>query len=288
MIIKKTLSAKVPPGRLYNKTKFQGVNTSPVSTGDQAPNTLDTDAVVIIPTYNEKENITLLIDAILALSIPLHILVVDDASPDGTSSQVAKCQACYPRRVHLMTRTGSPGLGAAYIDGFKWALQRDYSYILTMDADFSHHPDDLLRLYTYAKEAPCDLVIGSRYVRGINVVNWPMRRILLSYVANQFARCITGLPIMDTTAGFYCYSRKVLAAIHLDEIQSAGYGFQVEMKFLAWKYGFRLQEIPIVFTDRIRGHSKMSGTTIAEALGSVIRMKIRSLFHPFHSEVSAG
>ena len=279
------LSAKVPPDGLYNKTKFQADKPPPVGASHQVSHKLDTDALVIIPTYNERENITLLIDAILGLKTHFHILVVDDASPDGTSSQVAERQACDPRRIHLMTRTGPQGLGSAYIDGFTWALQQDYTYILTMDADFSHHPDDLLRLYTHAKEGTHDLVIGSRYVRGINVVSWPMRRIMLSYVANQFARCITGLPIMDTTAGFYCYSRRVLAAIHLDEIQSTGYGFQVEMKFLAWKYGFRLQEIPIVFRDRTRGHSKMSGATIAEALGSVIRMKLKSLFRKFHSEV---
>ena len=245
----------------------------------------DSDALVIIPTYNEKENIALLIQAILSLSSNFHILVVDDASPDGTSRIVAELQEAYQDRLYLINRQEKLGLGTAYVDGFKFALKQNYQYILTMDADFSHAPDDLVSLYsTCRREA--DLLIGSRYISGVNVVNWPIGRVLLSYAANFFARCITGLPVMDTTAGFQCYKRAVLETIDLEAVQSIGYSFQVEMKFLAWKYGFTVKELPIVFTNRVRGHSKMSQAIIIEALFRIIKFRISSSFKKFHRSTS--
>jgi dolichol-phosphate mannosyltransferase len=247
----------------------------------------DIDALVIIPTYNEKENIGLLIPAIFACSANLHILIVDDASPDGTQEVVTSLQRDYPGQLHLISRPAKLGLGTAYIAGFKFALQSNYQYILTMDADFSHAPTDLIPLYDACKQKGCDLAIGSRYINGVNVVNWPIGRILLSYGANQIVRLITGLPIMDTTAGFQCYKRIVLETIDLDSIQSIGYSFQVEMKFLAWKYGFALQEFPIIFTNRIRGYSKMSRSIIIEGFLKVIKLKINSLFKQFHRSKKA-
>lgn len=246
----------------------------------------DVDALVIIPTYNEKENIALLIPAILACSTRFHILVVDDASPDGTQHVVTDLQKIYPKQLHLLLRPKKLGLGTAYIAGFQFALQHAYQYILTMDADFSHAPADLVPLYNACKQANVDLCIGSRYIRGVHVVNWPIGRILLSYGANFMVRHITGLPIMDTTAGFQCYKRIVLETIDLKKIQSIGYSFQVEMKFLAWKYGFSLQELPIVFTNRVRGYSKMSQMIIFEALFKVIQLKISSWFKKFHRQSS--
>jgi dolichol-phosphate mannosyltransferase len=247
----------------------------------------DIDALVIVPTYNEKENIGLLIPTIFACLPKLHILVVDDASPDGTQEVVIGLQRDYPGKLHLISRPAKLGLGTAYITGFKFALQSNYQYILTMDADFSHAPTDLVLLYDACKKTGCDLAIGSRYISGVNVVNWPIGRILLSYGANRLVRLITGLPIMDTTAGFQCYKRMVLETIDLDSIQSIGYGFQVEMKFLAWKYGFSLQELSIVFTNRIRGYSKMSQSIIIEAFFKVIKLKINSLFRQFHRSKKA-
>ena len=248
----------------------------------------DADALVIIPTYNEKENIALLIRAILSLLGNFHILVVDDSSPDGTSRIVAELQTVHQDRLYLINRKEKCGLGTAYLDGFKFALKQNYQYILTIDADFSHVPDDLVGLYSICKQEGYDLAVGSRYINGINVVNWPISRILLSYAANFFARCITGLPVMDTTAGFHCYKRVVLETINLDAVQSMGYGFQVEMKFLAWKYGFTIRELPIVFTNRVRGHSKMSQTIIIEAFFSIIRMKVSSFFKKFHRSTSTS
>lgn len=242
----------------------------------------DTDALVIIPTYNEKENIALLIPAIFALEKSFHILVIDDSSPDGTASVVKDLQKTYPRRLYLRCRAEKRGLGTAYIEGFKFALQRNYQYIFTMDADFSHAPQDLVRLYSFCQQASQDYVIGSRYISGVNVINWPLRRVLLSYWANSLVRCITGMPVRDTTAGFQCYKRKVLETLDLEAIRSVGYIFQVEMKFLACKYGFQVSEIPIVFTNRVRGQSKMSQSIIAEAFIGVIQMKIGSFFKRYH------
>jgi dolichol-phosphate mannosyltransferase len=240
------------------------------------------DALVIIPTYNEKENISLLIPAILNHTTNFHILVVDDASPDGTQELVRGLQAIYPGKVHLLNRPAKLGLGTAYITGFQFALARPYQYILTMDADFSHDPTDLIRLYNACKKGNCDFSIGSRYITGVNVVNWPIGRVLLSYVANWLVRLITGLPIRDTTAGFQCCQKTVLQTIDLTSIRSMGYSFQVEIKFLAWKYGFRLKELPIVFTNRTRGVSKMSGSIIWEAFFRVIKLKLNSFFEIFH------
>lgn len=242
----------------------------------------DVDSLVIIPTYNEAENIALLIEAIFATSIMLHVLIVDDASPDGTSDIVARLQAKYNNRIHLITRTQKLGLGTAYIAGFKFALASNYEYILTMDADFSHPLDKLQTLYEICKLAGYDVSIGSRYVNGVNVINWPIGRVLLSYSANWMARYITGVPVMDLTAGFQCYKRVVLETLDLEGIKSIGYSFQVEMKFLAWKYGFKLKEIPIVFTNRLRGYSKMSHHIILEAFFRIIKLKVSSLFKKFH------
>ncbi|WP_044282865.1 polyprenol monophosphomannose synthase [Candidatus Amoebophilus asiaticus] len=242
----------------------------------------DTDSLVIIPTYNEVENIALLIDAIFATSPTFHILVVDDASPDGTGDVVAGLQSQYNGKLHLLSRPQKAGLGTAYIAGFKFALANSYQYILTMDADFSHPIDKLQVLYETCNQQEYDVTIGSRYVNGVNVVNWPMGRVLLSYIANWIARYITGLPIMDLTAGYQCYKRAVLETIDLGSIKSIGYSFQVEMKFLAYQYGFKLKEIPIVFTNRIRGSSKMSHHIILEAFFRIIKLKVSSLFKSFH------
>lgn len=242
----------------------------------------DSDALVIIPTYNEKENIALLIQAIFSLSINFHILVVDDSSPDGTHRAVVKLQKLYRSRLHLINREEKLGLGTAYIDGFKFALKRNYQYVLTMDADFSHAPDDLVSLYSTCRQEACDLSVGSRYISGVTVINWPIGRILLSYTANFFVRCITGLPVIDATAGFQCYRRTVLETIDLEAVHSIGYSFQVEMKFLAWKYGFTIKELPIVFTNRVRGYSKMSQAIIAEAFFRIIKLKANSFFKKFH------
>jgi dolichol-phosphate mannosyltransferase len=242
----------------------------------------DTDSLVIIPTYNEVENIALLIEDILAASNIFHILIVDDASPDGTGAVVVELQPKYSGRLHLINRPQKAGLGTAYIAGFLFALASNYQYILTMDADFSHPLDKLQTLYENCKLSEYDVSIGSRYVNGVNVVNWPIGRVLLSYSANWVARCITGVPIMDLTAGFQCYRRSVLETIDLESIKSIGYSFQVEIKFLAWKYGFKLKEIPIVFTNRLRGYSKMSHHIILEAFVRIIKLKLNSLFKKFH------
>lgn len=236
------------------------------------------DAIVIIPTYNEKENIELIINTVFALSKDFHVLVVDDNSPDGTASLVKKKQSVFNDRLHLLSRSGKNGLGTAYIDGFKWCLDREYQYIFEMDADFSHNPKDLERLYTTASKTDVDVVIGSRYIKGVNVVNWPLMRILLSYGASLYVKIITGMSVQDPTAGFVCYRRRVLEAISLDEIKFIGYAFQIEMKFKAFKKGFKIVEIPIIFTDRIRGKSKMSSGIISEAIFGVIAMKLKSIF----------
>ena len=236
--------------------------------------------LVIIPTYNEKENIEAIIKAVFAQPTPFEVLIIDDGSPDGTASIVKEMQQSAPE-LHLLERAGKLGLGTAYITGFKWALEKGYEYICEMDADFSHNPEDLNRLYKACSDDGADLAIGSRYKSGVNVVNWPMGRVLMSYFASTYVRLITGMKIMDTTAGFKCYHRKVLETIKLDKIRLKGYGFQIEMKFSTWKYGFKIIEVPIIFTDRQEGASKMSGGIFSEALWGVIKMKISSFFKKY-------
>jgi dolichol-phosphate mannosyltransferase len=235
--------------------------------------------LVIIPTYNEKENIEAIIDAVSSLPVPFDILVVDDNSPDGTGNIVQ--QAMKTRKnLHLVKREGKLGLGTAYIKGFKWAIENGFDIICEMDADFSHNPGDLLKLHQACLNG-VDLAIGSRYISGVNVVNWPLGRVLMSYMASIYVRIITGLRVKDTTAGFKAYKREVLETIDLDNVRSKGYAFQIEMKFTAWKFRFVIKEIPIVFTDRKLGTSKMSGGIFNEALWGVIRMKLRSFFRSY-------
>lgn len=242
-------------------------------------------AVVIIPTYKERENIRAIIDTVFALPKDFHVLIVDDNSPDGTPEIVESLQQAYntqeETKLHLFKRPGKQGLGTAYIAGFRWALERGYDYILEMDADFSHDPKDLINLYLSCSEQNSDVAIGSRYATGVNVVNWPIGRVLLSYFASSYVRLITSMPIRDTTAGFVCYRKKVLATIPLEQIKFVGYAFQIEMKFLAWKYGFQLNEVPIIFTDRTRGESKMSAGIFKEAFFGVLQMTIQSWFKKY-------
>ncbi|MDP4186150.1 MAG: polyprenol monophosphomannose synthase [Bacteroidota bacterium] len=240
-----------------------------------------TDSIVLIPTYNEKENIEKMIRTVMSLEHLFDILIIDDNSPDGTPLIVEKLMEEFPERVHLLKRIGKLGLGTAYIAGFKWALERDYSYIMEMDADFSHDPKDLPRLHKACHEDGADVAIGSRYITGINVINWPLGRVLMSYCASMYVRNVTGMKIMDTTAGFICYTRKVLQSINFDDIDLKGYGFQIEMKFMAWKFGYKLVEVPIVFTDRREGASKMSGGIFNEALWGVLKMSIQSFFKKY-------
>ena len=236
--------------------------------------------IVIIPTFKEKENIEGIISSISSLPVKFDILIIDDNSPDGTANIVKQMQPSHPN-LFLIERQGKLGLGTAYIAGFRWALEKDYTFIYEMDADFSHDPNDLIRLYKACSEDGADLAIGSRYISGVNVVNWPLSRVLMSYIASIYVRLITGMKIMDTTAGFKCYRREVLESIHPDKIRSVGYGFQIEMKFTAWKLGFRIEEVPIVFTDRREGTSKMSGGIFNEALWGVLRMKLNSIFRAY-------
>lgn len=238
------------------------------------------DSIVIIPTYNEKENIEAILSAVFSLSQPFDILVVDDGSPDGTADIVKNLQQQHSGKLHILERPGKQGLGTAYISGFHYALTNGYEYILEMDADFSHDPKDLLSLRKSCEEGN-HVAIGSRYATGVNVVNWPMGRVLLSYFASWYVRVITSMPIMDTTAGFICYRRKVLETIPLDQVKFVGYAFQIEMKFLAWKYGFILKEVPIIFTERTRGQSKMSAGIFKEAFFGVLQMTIQSWFKKY-------
>jgi len=238
------------------------------------------DSLVIIPTYNEKENIERIIRKVFSLSYFFEILIIDDGSPDGTADIVKKLQLEYPA-LHLEQRTGKLGLGTAYIHGFKWALERpQYGYIFEMDADFSHNPDDLIKLRQACIEG-ADVAIGSRYVRGVNVVNWPMSRVLMSYFASMYVRLITRIDIQDATAGFKCYKRRVLEKIPMEKIKFVGYAFQIEMKFTAIKYGFKVVEVPIIFTDRTEGTSKMSTRIFREAFLGVIQMKVWSWFRKY-------
>ena len=236
------------------------------------------DSLIIIPTYNEKENIEKIIRKVFSLEKSFHILIVDDGSPDGTASIVKTLQKEYSEQLHIEERAGKLGLGTAYIHGFKWALQKDYQFIFEMDADFSHNPDDLIRLYNANTNEGGDLSIGSRYVKGVNIVNWPMARLLMSFFASKYVKFITGMPIHDSTAGFKCYRREVLETINFNKIQFVGYAFQIEMKFKAWKYGFNVIEVPVIFTDRTEGISKMSGGIFMEAVIGVIQMKLKSFF----------
>ena len=235
------------------------------------------DTLVIIPTYNEKETIEKIVMATFAQKKAFDILVVDDNSPDGTSDIVKKLQKEFPERLFLEIRLKKDGLGRAYIHGFHWALKRSYEYIIEMDADFSHNPKDLIRLYNKCVDEGADLSIGSRYSQGVNVVNWPMKRVLLSYFASKYVQFVTGMPFHDTTAGFVCYNRKVLETIQLDKIKFVGYAFQIEMKFKAWKHGFNIQEVSVIFTDRTLGESKMSKTIITEAIFGIIKMRFLGL-----------
>lgn len=231
--------------------------------------------LIIIPTYNEKENIRKIILAIFSLEQDFHILVIDDSSPDGTADIVRNLQEEYPNHLHLRIRKTKDGLGKAYLCGFDWALKNDYDYISEMDADFSHNPNDLPQLFEACQNG--DLSIGSRYCKGVNVVNWPMSRVLLSFFASKYVRLILGIPIHDTTAGFVCFSRHTLASIGLEKIKLKGYGFQIEMKYRAYKKGLKITEIPIIFTDRTQGESKMNGSIIKEAIWGVINLKIKSI-----------
>lgn len=235
------------------------------------------DCLVIIPTYKERENIERIIRKVFSLSWEMDVLIVEDNSPDGTGAIVKSLMPEFPERLFMEERKGKLGLGTAYIHGFKWALQRGYGYVFEMDADFSHNPEDLLRLYDAAKNKGGDLVIGSRYITGVNVVNWPMGRVLMSYFASIYVRFVTRMKVMDTTAGFKCYTRKLLESIDLDKIRFTGYAFQIEMKYTAWKLGFNIVEVPIIFTDRTQGESKMSKGIFKEAVLGVISLRWRSL-----------
>ena len=238
------------------------------------------DSIVIIPTYNERENIENIIRAVFGLEKTFHILIIEDGSPDGTAAIVKTLQQEFPDRLFMIERKGKLGLGTAYITGFKWALEHSYEYIFEMDADFSHNPNDLPRLYEACAVQGGDVAIGSRYVSGVNVVNWPMGRVLMSYFASKYVRIVTGLPIHDTTAGFKCYRRQVLETIDLDHIRFKGYAFQIEMKFTAYKCGFKIIEVPVIFINRELGTSKMN-SSIGEAVFGVIKLKVNSWFHTF-------
>lgn len=239
------------------------------------------DSLIIIPTYNEKENIEKIINAIFSLEKDFHILIIDDGSPDGTAKIVKRLQKKYNKNLFLEERKGKLGLGTAYIHGFKWALRKTYEYIFEMDADFSHNPKDLIRLY----KADSDLAIGSRYIKGVNIVNWPMSRLLMSFFASKYVKLITGMPVHDSTAGFKCYKRKVLETIQFNKLQFVGYAFQIEMKFKTWKYNFKITEVPVIFTDRTEGTSKMSGGIFFEAFIGVIQMKIKSYFRSWKKNI---
>jgi dolichol-phosphate mannosyltransferase len=234
--------------------------------------------LVVIPTYNEIENIELLLRDIISLQRDFDVLVVDDNSPDGTSAVVDKVAKEFPNNIFLLKRTSKLGLGTAYIAGFKWALKKQYDFIFEMDADFSHNPKDLLELYSACENENCDMAIGSRYVTGVNVVNWPMNRVLLSWGASRYVRLITGMKIDDTTAGFICYRREVLETINFDAIKFVGYAFQIEMKFKTYLSKFKIKEVPVIFTDRTKGTSKMSKGIISEAIFGVLTMKLKSIF----------
>jgi dolichol-phosphate mannosyltransferase len=233
--------------------------------------------LVIIPTYNEKENIRDIIAAVFALPGNFHVLVIDDGSPDGTAAIVKDIQASAPETLHMIERSGKLGLGTAYLTGFRWALEKGYDYIFEMDADFSHNPQDLLRLYQACSQEGAHLAVGSRYCNGVSVIDWPVGRIIMSYFASTYVRTVLGMRVYDTTAGFVCYTRKVLETIDLDAVKMKGYGFQIEMKYTAWKLGFNIKEVPIVFTNRQKGTSKMSGGIFGEAFWGVLGLRFRKI-----------
>lgn len=239
------------------------------------------DSIVIIPTYNEKENIENIIRAVFGLQKVFHILVVEDNSPDGTADIVRRMQKEFPERLFMIERKGKLGLGTAYIAGFRWAIEKKYDYIFEMDADFSHNPNDLPRLYAACHDEGADLSIGSRYVSGVNVVNWPMGRVLMSYFASKYVRIITGVKIHDTTAGFVCYRRSVLETIELDKVRFKGYAFQIEMKYTAYKCGFKITEVPVIFVNRELGTSKMNSSIFGEAVFGVIRLRLDGWFKKY-------
>ncbi len=241
------------------------------------------DVLVIIPTYNEIENISNILEAVMKYPDNFDVLVIDDNSPDGTAAAVENLMQAYPGRIYLEKRAGKQGLGTAYIHGFKWALARDYGYVIEMDADFSHNPDDLTRLYHNCKDKSADVTIGSRYISGVNVVNWPMGRVLMSYFASAYVRFVTRMKLRDATAGFVCYRRRVLEAINLDNIEFKGYAFQIEMKFKAHLKGFRVEEIPIIFINRRLGTSKMNSSIFGEAVFGVLKLKFDSIFRKSRS-----
>lgn len=245
------------------------------------PDVKAVDSVVIIPTYNEKENVAAIIEAVFSLPREFDVLIIDDNSPDGTADIVKDLQKKFTGRLHLLQRKGKLGLGTAYIAGFKWALQHGYSFVFEMDADFSHNPNDLLKLYDACANQGADVAVGSRYVTGVNVVNWPMGRVLMSFYASHYVRIVTGMPINDSTAGFVCYRREVLETLPLDDIRFKGYAFQIEMKFLAYKYGFKIVEVPIIFVNRVLGTSKMSSGIFSEGFFGVLRLKWSSLFNKY-------
>ena len=232
--------------------------------------------IVIIPTYNECENVEAMLDKVMSIEEPFDVLIIDDGSPDGTAALVKAKQAEYKGRIHLIERSGKLGLGTAYIAGFKWALEQGYDYVFEMDCDFSHNPDDLLRLYSAAING-ADVVVGSRYVSGVNVVNWPMSRLLMSFFASKYVNFVTRMPVHDATAGFVCYSREVLETLDLDAIKMKGYGFQIEMKYSAWRLGFDINEVSIVFVDRTKGTSKMSSGIFGEAFWGVLGLRFRTI-----------
>ena len=233
--------------------------------------------IVIIPTYNEKENIEAIVRKVFSLPVDFHILVIDDGSPDGTAGIVKGLQAEFPEQLHLLERSGKQGLGTAYLTGFRWSLDNGYDFVFEMDADFSHNPDDLLRLYSACAEHGADVAIGSRYCNGVSVVDWPIGRIIMSYYASAYVRGVLNMKVYDTTAGFVCYSRTVLETIDLDAVQMKGYGFQIEMKYTAHKLGFKIKEVPIIFTNRQLGTSKMSSGIFGEAFWGVIKLRFRRI-----------
>ncbi len=235
------------------------------------------DSLVIIPTYNEKENIAKMIRKVFSLTKDFHLLIVEDNSPDGTGNIIKELMPEYEGKLFILERKGKLGLGTAYIDGFKWALSHGYGYVFEMDCDFSHNPDDLVRLYRACATDGADMAIGSRYIKGVNVVNWPMGRVLMSYGASMYVRFILGMPVADTTAGFKCYKAKVLQAINLDAVKFMGYAFQIEMKYTAWRLGFRITEVPIIFTDRTEGTSKMSSKIFKEAFLGVLSLRFKNI-----------
>ncbi len=246
--------------------------------------TLTDSRLVIIPTYNEKENIAAIIAAVNSLSLPFHILIVDDGSPDGTADIVKNLKNEYPESLHILERSGKQGLGTAYIAGFRWGIEREYDYIFEMDADFSHNPKDLIRLYEACSTQGADVAVGSRYVQGGEVKNWPWDRLLLSFGASVYVRAVTWMPVKDPTAGFVCYRRKVLETIDLDRIRFVGYAFQIEMKFAARSLGFKIAEVPITFVDRVEGVSKMNTSIVSEAIMGVLQMRAYSFFSSYENK----